>query len=106
MLYVEAFHHLSGRGLPVKDGQRLAVTPEDAARMIRALSKKIQVRDLDSEQTLKALEDAQSRGVMGKMVHDWVHARAAKLSRADMVLTRDDALSRLCEAEGLPTAWP
>ena len=26
--YVEAFHHLSGRGLPLKDGQRLAVKKE------------------------------------------------------------------------------
>ena len=33
------------------------------------------------------------------MVHDWLHARAAKLAGADVVLTRDRALSRLCAAE-------
>jgi hypothetical protein len=104
--YIEAFHHLSGRGLPLKDGRRLAVTPADAARMIRNLSRKVPARDLDQEQTLKALDDAQRRGVMGRMVHDWMHARAAKLAGADLVLTRDEPLSRLCAAEGLAAAWP
>lgn len=104
--YVEAFHHLSGRGLPLKDGQRLAVAPRDAARMIRSLSRKIPARDLDEAQTLQALDDAQSRGVTGRMVHDWVHARAAKLAGADVVLTRDEPLSRLCAAAGLATEWP
>ena len=104
--YVEAFHHLSGRGLPLKDGQRLAVTPRDAARMIRNLAKKVQARDLTPEQTLTALDDAQSQGVSGRMVHDWLHARAAKLAGADVVLTRDGALSRLCAVEGLKAQWP
>ena len=40
------------------------------------------------------------------MVHDWMHARAAKLAGADLVLTRDEPLSRLCAAEGLATKWP
>lgn len=44
--YVEAFHHLSGRGIPLKEGQRLAVTPGDAARMIRNLAKRVQAHDL------------------------------------------------------------
>lgn len=104
--YVEIFHHLSGRGLPLKDGRRLAVTPRDAARMIRNLSRKVPARALDQEQTLRALDDAQSRGVMGRMVHDWMHARAAKLAAADLLLTRDEQLSRLCAAEGIATEWP
>ena len=37
---------------------------------------------------------------------DWMHARAAKLAGADLVLTRDEPLSRLCAAEGLTTEWP
>jgi hypothetical protein len=39
------------------------------------------------------------------MVHDWLHARAAKLVGADVVLTRDGALSRLCVAKGLKAQW-
>jgi len=103
---VEAFHHLSGRGLPLKDGQRLAVTPGDAARMIRNLAKRVQAHDLTPEQTLTALDDAQRQGVSGRMVHDWLHARAAKLAGADVVLSRDGALSRMCAAEGLEAQWP
>jgi predicted nucleic acid-binding protein len=104
--YVEAFHHLSGRGLPLRDGRRLAVTPADAARMIRNLARRIPARDCDQEQTLQALDMAQRRGVRGRMVHDWMHARAAKLASADVVLTRDEPLSRLCTAEGLAAEWP
>jgi hypothetical protein len=40
------------------------------------------------------------------MVHDWLHARAAKLAGAEVMLTRDGALSRLCAAEGLKAQWP
>ena len=60
--YVEAFHHLSGRGLPLKNGQRLAVTPRDAARMIRNLARRVQAHDLAPEKTLTALDDAQETG--------------------------------------------
>lgn len=103
--YVEAFHHLSGRGLPLKDGTRLAVTLSDAAAMLRKLATSIKARDLTLEQTLVALDDAQSRGVSGRMIHDWMHVRTAKLAGADTVLTRDDAMSGLCSAEGLKTEW-
>jgi hypothetical protein len=40
------------------------------------------------------------------MDHDWLHARTAKLAGADVMLTRDGALSRLCAAEGLKAQWP
>ncbi len=104
--YVEAFHHISGRGLPLKDGTRLGVTPSDAAAMIRRIAKKVKARDLDAEQTLKALDDAQNHGVSGRMVHDWLHARAARLASADVVLSRDKGLSALSVAEGLKVEWP
>ncbi len=104
--YIEAFHHLSGRGLPLKDGTRLKVSPSDAAAMIRKLAQRMRVRDLEVEETLGALDDAQTGGVSGRMVHDWAHVRAAKLSGADLVLTRDQAMSRLCAVEGLKTEWP
>ena len=81
-------------------------TPGDAARMIRNLAKRVQAHDLTPEQTLTALDDAQRQGVSGRMVHDWLHARAAKLTGADVVLTRNGSLSRLCAAEGLEAQWP
>ncbi len=55
---------------------------------------------------MQALDDAQKRGVSGRMVHDWIHARAAKLAEADLIVTRDDGFIRLSEAEGITTDWP
>jgi hypothetical protein len=104
--YVEAFHHLSGRGLPMKDGTRKKVSPADAALMIGKLSAKLSIRDLDLAETLKALDDAQAAGVSGRNVHDWIHARAAKLAAAQLILTRDDDFITLSEKEGLTTDWP
>lgn len=103
---VETFHHLSGRGLPFKDGTRVGVTPSDAAAMIHKLAAKLKSRDLTEPETLSALDDAQSRGVMGRMVHDWVHVRGAKLAGADVVVTRDGGMSGLCAKEGLKAEWP
>ena len=105
--FIEAFHHISGRGLPLKDGRRMAMTPADAAAMIRRLAVKLkQRRNLTEEETLSALDDAQSRGVKGRMVHDWVHIRAAKLAGADVVITRDVGMSSLAAGEGLKAEWP
>ena len=104
--YAETFHHLSGLGLPLKDGTRQKVTPADAAKMVRSLAKKLRTQDLTEEQALAALDDAQSKGVMGKSVHDWLHVRAAKLAGAEVVLSRDGGLSGLCRDEGLKAEWP
>jgi hypothetical protein len=104
--FVESFHHISGRGLPLKDGRRMAVTPEDAAAMVRKLAGKLKRRDLSEEETLRALDDAQSRGVKGRMVHDWMHVCAAKLSGAEVVVTRDNGMSGLASREGIKAEWP
>jgi hypothetical protein len=104
--FVETFHHLSGRGLLLKDGTRLTVTPSAAARMVRGLAAKLRPHNLDPEQTLTALDDAHSRGVRGGMIHDWMHVRAARIAGADTVLSRDEGLSRLAIAEGLKAEWP
>ena len=104
--FVETFHHLSGKGLPRKDGTRLAFSPGDGANMIRRLAKQLEVRDLDKEETLTALDNAQKRGVSGRMVHDWLHIRAAKLGGATLILTRDEPMDKLTQTEGIPTDWP
>jgi len=102
---VETFHHLSVVD-SFKDGTRVAVTPSDAAVMIIKLSGKFKTRNLTKEETLTALNDAQSRGVTGRMVHDWLHVRAAKLAGADMVITRDGGMIGLATREGLKPEWP
>ena len=102
--YAEVFSHLSGRGLPMKDGTRQRVTPRDAAKMILSLARKLSVRDLMSEETLATIELAAKRGVQGARIHDLLHARSARLSNAEVILTRDTSFSSL--GEGLRTEWP
>lgn len=102
--YAEVFSHLSGRGLPMKDGTRQRVTPADAAKMVSSLAKKLSVRDLTRDETLAAIELADERGVQGARIHDLLHARAASLAGADVILTRDTAFNSL--GEGIRTEWP
>jgi predicted nucleic acid-binding protein len=102
--YAEVFSHLSGRGLPMKDGTRQRVTPADAAKMLRSLSCKLSVRDLTSDETLAAIRLADKCGVQGARIHDLLHVRAAALAGADLILTRDRGLSAL--GENIRAEWP
>ena len=102
--YAEVFSHLSGRGLPMKDGTRQRVTPADAAKMVLSLARKLSVRDLTSDETLAAIELADKRGVQGARIHDLLHARAATLAGAGLILTRDKSFSGL--AENIRVEWP
>ena len=104
--YVEVFHHISGRGLPRKNGPPLRVTPGDAARLIRGLAQDLAATSLDEAQMLQALDEAHSRGVMGRMVHDWLHVRAAKFGGTDTLLTRDEGLKAIALREGMKVEWP
>ena len=47
---------------------------------------------------------ADKRGVQGARIHDLLHARAARLGGADVILTRDTAFNSL--GEGIRTEWP
>jgi len=102
--YVEVFSHLSGRGLPLKGGGRQRVTSVDAAKMVGSLAVKMVVRDLTPDETLATLNDASSLGVEGARIHDLMHARAAKLAGANLILTRDSGFSAI--ADGMVTEWP
>jgi hypothetical protein len=102
--FAEVFHNLTGRGLPVKGGGRVRVAPSDAAKMVRSLSLKLPTRNLCTEETLAALDDASGLGVQGGRVHDLMHARAAKLDGAGLILTRDLSLGEL--SGGIASEWP
>jgi predicted nucleic acid-binding protein len=102
--YAEVFSHLSGRGLPIKGGGRQRVTAADAAKMVSSLAAKMAVCDLSPEDTLATLNDASSQGVEGARIHDLMHARAAKLSGAEVILTRDSGFSTI--AAGMAAEWP
>ncbi len=102
--FAEVFSHLTGRGLPMKDGTRQKVSPADAAKMLSTLAKRLSLRDLSGAETLAAIEMADKRGIQGARIHDLLHARAACLGGAQKVLTRDGGFSSLGEA--INTEWP
>ena len=102
--FAEVFSHLTGRGLPMKDGTRQKVGPADAAKMLSTLAKRLSLRDLSGAETLDAIEVADKRGIQGARIHDLLHARAACLSGAQKILTRDGGFSSLGEA--INTEWP
>jgi predicted nucleic acid-binding protein len=91
--YAEVFSHLTGRGVPMRDGTRHKTTPADAAKMVASLAKRFSVRDLTSEETLATLELAEQRGAQGARIHDLLHARAARLAGVDLILTRDSGFN-------------
>jgi predicted nucleic acid-binding protein len=102
--YVEVFSHLSGRGLPMRDGTRQKVSSADAARMIASMSTRFSVRDLTLRETLSTIDAARKIGVQGARIHDLLHAASARLSRADLILTRDKGFASL--APGIKSEWP
>ena len=102
--YVEVFSHLTGRGLPKRDGSRRIVAPADAAIMIESLSKRLSLRDLTFDETLSAMKAAKKAGVQGARIHDLLHATSARLSGADLILTRDKSLGSI--GQGIKAEWP
>ena len=102
--FVEGFSHLTGRGLPMRDGTRQKITPSDGFAVIAALARRLSFRDLSPAETLQILELAQRRGVQGARIHDLLHARAAALSGSEKILTRDLTFASL--GESIPTEWP
>ena len=88
----------------MKDGTRQRVTSADAAKMVLSLARKLSVRDLTSDETLAAIELADKRGVQGARIHDLLHARAATLAEAGLILTRDKGFSAL--AKNIRVEWP
>jgi len=61
--------------------------PDDAAALIRELTRTMNFVELDAAETLAALDVARSRGVRGGRVHDRLHARAAKKAGVEELLT-------------------
>ncbi len=79
----EMFSALTGGNL------RIRVAPNDAARMIRGAAARLRFVNLTEPEILDALDKAQALGVRGGRVHDYMHAVAARKSRADALLTTD-----------------
>lgn len=70
-------------------GVNFRYTPADAAKMIRDLATDLTFVDLNTAETLHAVEEANGQGVRGSRIHDLMHAWAAKKWQADLLLTLD-----------------
>jgi hypothetical protein len=79
----EMFSALTGGNLGIR--QRA----NDAAKTVRAIAGKLEFLNLTEQEVLEALDNAQSRGVRGGRVHDYLHALAADKAKADALLTAD-----------------
>ena len=79
---LETFSTLTGGKLGVR------VTPDLAARMLsETVLPRVTVIDLSSEEIMAALGSAQSRGVRGGCVYDYMHLLAAKKGDVFVIYT-------------------
>jgi hypothetical protein len=92
-LLSEFFATMTGRGVPVKDADgnpaRLILSPSDAATWLRKFCARVKVVELDLQETLNALDQAQRKNVQGGKVYDFMHAVAADKNDTAKLLTRN-----------------
>lgn len=79
----EMFSTLSGGSLPIR------VSANEAAQSVKLAAEHLQFVHLSENEIIDALNKAQSRGVRGGRVHDYLHALAAKKAGAATLLTMD-----------------
>jgi hypothetical protein len=70
-----------------KMGNRVAA--EEAARTVAQLAGELDFCDLTAPEILRALAQAESKGVRGGRVHDYLHAVAAHKGNSGLLLTAD-----------------
>lgn len=77
----ETFSTLTGGRLPVK------YVADDAAALIEEITSGFSFVELSVSEIKSALRQAESKGVRGGRVHDWLHAVAAKKAGVQELLT-------------------
>lgn len=78
----EVFSALTGK-------PHLRLPPSQAARLLRSLAADLEFVELDTEEILQGLDDAQQLGVRGGHIHDLLHALAAEKCGTGELLTLD-----------------
>jgi hypothetical protein len=74
--------------------------PSDAASLVREITAKMRFVELNAHETQAALDEAEQRGVRGR-IHDWLHARAAQKARVAQLLT-----DNIADFDALKTGFP
>jgi predicted nucleic acid-binding protein len=83
--FAELFSTLTGSRLGFR------VDSDDAAGLIRELSRTLIIIDLNIEEMARALDEAKAKGVRGGRVHDYLHAAAAVKTGCEVLLTLNDS---------------
>jgi predicted nucleic acid-binding protein len=108
-LLAEFFSIMTGRGIKSIDDRQQEVSTimsaEETTEWLKEFCAKIEWTDLDATEVLNSLSKAQSLGVQGGRVYDYLHAEAARKAGAESFLTRNTKhFQGLTGA--IPTEWP
>lgn len=79
--FAEVFSTLTGGRLGFRS------QPEDAAKICREMANNLDCVELNFQETLDALDKARRYGVRGGLIHDFLHAVAARKAGADKIYT-------------------
>jgi hypothetical protein len=93
-MIAEFFSIMTGRGIKAIDAisqheVQIIMSADDAVQWLNAFCAKIEWVDLEGSETIQALDSAQSLGIQGGRVYDYLHAEAAKKANAGKLLTRN-----------------
>ena len=92
-MLAEFFSIMTGRGIKTIDSQQQEIqtvmSADDAVKWLKEFSSRFKWVDLEGPETLQLLSRAQSLGVQGGRVYDYLHAEAAKKAGAEQLLTRN-----------------
>jgi len=86
----EFFCVLTGPGLlTVVNGKtvKVPVPPADARAAVLETFARVKFHDATGREALASLESAVKLNLSGRLVHDWMHAEAAKLAGCDTLVT-------------------
>ena len=83
----ESFSNLTGRGVTLQDGSKVALSADDAADLLEQAAADLDFLELTPHNVLQSMAAAQKKGVRGGGVYDFLHAVAAEKSGADVLYT-------------------
>jgi predicted nucleic acid-binding protein len=82
-------HSLAETFATLSGNPKFRTSANDAARAVQAIANFLEFVDLSPQEVIEALKKAESKGVRGGRVHDYIHALAAQKSGAKKLLTLD-----------------
>lgn len=84
-------HSLSEIFSTLTKGLNFHYSPSDAATMIESLARNLDFVELNAAEVVSIIKSANSQGVRGARIHDFMHAAAAQKLQAAVLFTLDQA---------------